>query len=243
MNEAIVVLVRGIIGFFTLLIFARILGKQQISQLTFFDYVLGITIGSTASSLTTDLSSKAWPHWVGLMTWMAAGFFMQIITLKWKYAAKYMEGEPSIVIMNGKIMENELRKMRFRISNLLELLRNQGVFDVSEVEYGILESDGKLSILKKPENNPITPKDLNIQSFKKGIGVEVIYDGKLIKQNLKTVNKSEDWLKTQLNKQGIHNFSEVFLATIDEQCKNLYVDTYKDTLDKIIDVGDYKGPY
>ncbi|NEZ46848.1 DUF421 domain-containing protein [Clostridium niameyense] len=243
MNEAIVVLVRGIIGFFTLLIFARILGKQQISQLTFFDYVLGITIGSTASSLTTDLSSKAWPHWVGLMTWMAAGFFMQIITLKWKYAAKYMEGEPSIVIMNGKIMENELRKMRFRISNLLELLRNQGVFDVSEVEYGILESDGKLSILKKPENNPITPKDLNIKSFKKGIGVEVIYDGKLIKQNLKTVNKSEDWLKTQLNKQGIHNFSEVFLATIDEQCKNLYVDTYKDTLDKIIDVGDYKGPY
>lgn len=243
MNEAIVVFVRGIIGFFTLLIFARILGKQQISQLTFFDYVLGITIGSTASSLTTDLSSKAWPHWIGLMTWMAAGFFMQIITLKWKYAAKYIEGEPSIVIMNGKIMENELRKMRFRLSNLLELLRNQGVFDVSEVEYAILESDGKLSVLKKPENNPITPKDLNIQSFKKGIGVEVIYDGRLIKQNLKTVNKSEEWLKNQLAKQGIHKFSEVFLATIDEQCKNLYIDTYKDALDKIIDVGDYKGPY
>lgn len=94
MNEALVVLVRAIIGFFTLLIFARMLGRQQISQLTFFDYVLGITIGSTASTLSTDLESTAWSHWIGLLTWCAIGFLLQWITLKWRYAAKYIEGSP-----------------------------------------------------------------------------------------------------------------------------------------------------
>ena len=88
MNEGLIVLVRGTIGFFTLLIFTRILGKQQISQLTLFDYVVGITIGSIASTLTTDLTSRAWPHWVGLFTWTALCFILQLITLKSKAAEK-----------------------------------------------------------------------------------------------------------------------------------------------------------
>ena len=118
MNEALVVIVRAIISFFSLLIFARILGKEQISQLTFFDYILGITIGSIASELTVDLSSRAWPHWVGLLTWAALAYLMEVITLKSRYLAKYIEGEPTIVIMNGKIMENEIQGNRyFRVTS------------------------------------------------------------------------------------------------------------------------------
>ena len=109
MNEGLVVLVRSTIAFFSLLIFTRIIGKEQISQLTFFDYVLGISIGSIAASLTTDLSSRAWPHWIGLLTWAVLGYLMELITMKWRYAAKYLEGEPTIVIMNGKIMESALK--------------------------------------------------------------------------------------------------------------------------------------
>jgi uncharacterized membrane protein YcaP (DUF421 family) len=149
LNEGLVVLVRSIIAFFSLLIFTRIIGKEQISQLTFFDYVLGITIGSIAASLTTDLSSRAWPHWVGLITWAALGFLMEIITLKWRYAAKVLEGEPDIVIMNGKILEKTLKKSKYRVSDILELLRNQGVFDLNEVSYAIMESNGRLSVTEK----------------------------------------------------------------------------------------------
>lgn len=242
MNESIVVFIRGIIGFFTLLIFARMLGKQQISQLTFFDYVLGITIGSTASTLTTDLSSKAWPHWVGLMTWVAAGFIMQLLTLKWRYAAKYIEGEPTIVIMNGKIMEDTLRKMRYRVSDLLEQLRNKGAFDVAEVAFAILESDGQLSVLKKAPFQPLTPKDLNIKTDNIGISKELIYDGVVVDQNLEEVHKDRVWLKLELKRMGVDEFSEVFLATIDPEGK-LYVDTYKDHLQEFTDIGDYEGPY
>ena len=155
MNEGLVVFVRGVISYFSLLIFSRILGKEQISQLTFFDYILGITIGSIASELTVDLSSRAWPHWVGLLTWAGLGYIMRTISLKWRYAAKYLEGEPVIVIMNGKIMDDVLKKMRFALSDILGLLRDKDIFDLNEVEYAILEPSGKISVLKKPEYLPV----------------------------------------------------------------------------------------
>lgn len=236
------VFVRAIIGFFSLLIFARIIGKEQISQLTFFDYIVGITIGSLAGSLTTDLSSRAWPHWVGLITWTALCYLMEKISLKWRYAAKYLEGEPAIVIMNGKIMEDVLRKAKYSISDILVLLRNKEVFNLNEVAYAIIEPNGGISVLKKPENLPLTPKDMNITVKPSGIGTEMIYDGMVIKENLRQLNKDEKWLYKELKKHGVKDPTEVFLLTLDPG-GNLYIDKYKDHINKVTDIGDYKGPY
>jgi uncharacterized membrane protein YcaP (DUF421 family) len=241
-NEGLVVVVRAIISFFSLLIFAKILGKEQISQLTFFDYILGITIGSIASEATIDLSSRAWPHFVGLLSWSLLAYLMQCVTLKWRYLAKVIEGEPVIVIMSGKIMENVLRKMKFRVSDVLELLRNQGIFDLNEVDYAILEPNGSLSVLKKPEYLPLTPKDMNIEVKPSGISTELVYDGKLIEENLKQMNKDKKWLMNKLKKHGIKDVSEVFLVTLND-AGSLYVDKYKDNIKKVKDIGDYKGPY
>lgn len=242
MDEGLVVFVRAIIGFFSLLIFARLIGKEQISQLNFFDYVLGITIGSIAASLTTDLSSRAWPHWVGLLTWVLLGYLMELISTKWRYAAKYLEGEPAIVIMNGKIMENVLKKMKYRVSEILELLRNKGVFDVNQVDFAIIEPNGQISVLLKPEHQPLTPKDMNITVSPSGISTELVYDGILIEENLRQLNKDKKWLQNELKKHGIKHISEVFLATLNP-AGSLYVDKYEDHLQKITDIGDYKGPY
>jgi uncharacterized membrane protein YcaP (DUF421 family) len=242
LNEGLVVLVRSFIGFFSLLIFTRIIGKEQISQLTFFDYVLGITIGSIAASLTTDLSSRAWPHWVGLITWAALGYLMEIVTLKWRYVAKVLEGEPVIVIMNGKIMEKALKKAKYRISDILELMRNQGVFDPNEVDFAIIESNGQLSILKKAEHLPLTPKDMNIPVKNSGISTELIYDGILIEENLRQLNKDKAWLMSELKAHGINNVSEVFLVTLNPE-GSIYIDKYDDHITKVTDIGDYKGPF
>ena len=242
LNEGLVVLVRSFIGFFSLLIFTRIIGKEQISQLTFFDYVLGITIGSIAASLTTDLSSRAWPHWVGLITWAALGYLMEIVTLKWRYAAKVLEGEPVIVIMNGKIMEKALKKAKYRISDILELMRNQGVFDPNEVDFAIMESNGRLSVLKKAEHLPLTPKDMNIPVKNSGISTELIYDGMLIEENLRQLNKDKAWLMNELKAHGINNISEVFLVTLNPE-GSIYIDKYDDHITKVTDIGDYKGPF
>ncbi len=227
MNEGLMVLVRGIIGFFTLLIFTRILGKQQISQLTFFDYVVGITIGSTASSLTTDLTSRAWPHWVGLFTWTVLCLILQLTTLKSKTAEKFLDGEPTIVIIDGIIHEESMKKFRYTIADLLTQLRDKGIFDISEVAYAVLEKDGKLSVLKKPECNPATPKDLNIKTSTDDIDFEVIYDGAILHDNLVIINRNERWLMNKLKKRSINDASEVFLA-IYNASSGLYIDLYKD---------------
>ncbi|GIM30454.1 DUF421 domain-containing protein [Clostridium polyendosporum] len=242
MSEWLVVLVRSIISFFTLLIFAKILGKQQISQLAFFDYVLGITIGSIAATLTTDLSSRAWPHWVGLFTWAILGYLMEYITMKWRYAGKYIDGEPAIVIMNGKIMEDALKKMKYRVSDIMALLRNKSVFDLKEVDFAIIEPNGQLSVLKKGQYQSLTAKDMNISKTSSGISTELIYDGILIEQNLRQLNKDKNWIISQLKMQGITDISEVFLATLNP-AGSLYIDKYEDHIKKITDIGDYKGPY
>lgn len=242
MNEGLVVFVRSIIAFFSLLIFTRIIGKEQISQLTFFDYVLGITIGSIAASLTTDLSSRAWPHWVGLITWAALGYLMEIVTLKWRYASKVLEGEPVIVIMNGKIMEKALKKAKYRISDILELMRNQGVFDPNEVDFAIIESNGQLSILKKAEHLPVTRKDMNIPVQNPGISTELVYDGILIEENLRQLDKDKTWLMNELKAHGINSISEVFLVTLNPE-GSIYIDKYDDHITKVTDIGDYKGPF
>lgn len=227
MNEGIVVLVRSIIGFFTLLIMARILGKQQISQLTFFDYVLGITIGSIAATLSVDLSSRAWPHWVGLVVWTLIVWALQCVSLKYRSVAKYIVGQPSVVIMNGQIMEQAMRSIRYTLADVLEQLRDKGVFDLKQVAFAVVETNGKVSVLLKPEFLPATPRDLNLAAQSSGLSSELIYDGVIIEANLKQANVDQLWLEKELKKNGIDNISEVFLAALDSS-GNLYLDTYKD---------------
>lgn len=237
MNEAYVVAVRGIISFFTLLIFARVLGKQQISQLTFFDYILGITIGSTASSLTTDLTSRAWPHWVGLLIWTVAVLLLQVITLKWRRASKFIDGEPAIVIQDGKIQEEKMKKMRYRMDDLYEQLRQKDIFDVMEVKMAILEKDGQISVLKKPEFLQATIQDLNLPIKDKGLAVELIYSGIVIEENLKQTNHDRAWLDGELKKLGVASPAEVFFLTVNSD-GTLYLDKYADHIQNAAEIND-----
>ena len=167
---------------------------------------------------------------------------MEYITLKWRYASKYIDGEPTIIIMNGKIMENALRKMKYKVSDIMALLRNKDVFDLSQVDFAIIEPNGQLSVLKKPEYEPLTPKDMSILKAPTGISTELIYDGILIDQNLRQLNKTKKWIMDQLKMQEIKDVSEVFLATLTPS-GSLYVDKYDDHIIKITDIGDFKGPY
>jgi uncharacterized membrane protein YcaP (DUF421 family) len=241
MNEALTVFIRGIIAFGTLLICALILGKRQLSQLTYFDYILGITIGSIAASLTTDLTTNTWHHLVGLLTWIGIAIIFQLIALKSHYIAKFIDGEPTIVIMNGQIMETALRKMRMRLTDLLEELRLKGIFDLKQVEFAVLETNGQLSVLKKSSFQPLTPEDMNMPTQYAGISIELIYDGVVVEQNLKQAKLERSWLEKKLRSMRINDPGEVFLAYLNTQGE-LYIDTYKDFVKKSTDVGDYPGP-
>jgi uncharacterized membrane protein YcaP (DUF421 family) len=231
MNEPIVVIVRSIIAFFTLLIFTRVLGKQQISQLTFFDYILGITIGSVAASLTTDLDSRAWPHWVGLFMWTLLVWLIQWITTKSRKLSIYLDGEPTIVIMNGKIMEDAMKKLRYRIDDLVEQLRQKDVYDITQVEFAIIEKDGRLSVLKKAEHQSVTRKDMNVAVQPESVATEIIYDGVVIYSNLRQLKLDTKWLYGELKKMNIDSPGEVMYMSR-KQDGTLYVDLYKDHINR-----------
>ena len=228
MNEGLVVVARSIIAFLTLLVFARLLGKQLVSQLTFFDYVLGITIGSIAASLSVDLESRAWPHWVGLAVWTVAVLAIQVASTKSKVAAKIFMGEPVVVISKGKLLEEAMGRMRYTASDLLEQLRNQGVFDISTVDFAVLESDGQLSVLLKPEHRPATVQDLALQPENSGMSAQLIFAGQYIPENLQAAGVDDAWLTRQLQQQGINNAAEVFLASYHPSTQTLYIDRYED---------------
>lgn len=242
MSEPLVVVVRGLIAFVTLFLYARLLGKRQISQLSTFDYVVGISIGSLAATLTVDLSSRALPHWIGLTLWVGLAYVLQVITVRWQHLAKFINGEPTIVIQNGKILGRNLKRIHYSVSELLEQLRQKNIFSPADVEFAILESGGQLSVLPRSQLQPVTPQDLQMSTPYKGLPTELIVDGVVLDRNLQSVHLDRDWLQSQLAAHGIQSPRQVLYAALDTQGK-LYVDRRDDSLGpKAQDVSDYPGP-
>ncbi|MBP1933144.1 DUF421 domain-containing protein [Ammoniphilus resinae] len=242
MEESIVVFVRAVITFMTLLIYTRILGKQQMGNLSYFDYINGIVIGSIGGTAATDLSSTAWVHWVGLTTFVGLTFTFQYVTLKNRFLSKMIDAEPTVVVQDGKILEHNLSKMKIKYDELTMLLRQKNIFDITQVAYAVMEPTGSLSVLPKAQYQPATPQDLQITVSPAKMMTEVIIDGLLIEQNLQQRKKDREWLKLQLQAQGIGDVKEVAFAAIlpNEQ---LYVDRFEDHIKKESDMSDYKGPF
>ncbi|OME83831.1 hypothetical protein BK122_09230 [Paenibacillus pabuli] len=241
MEETWVVAVRSIIAFLTLIIYTRVLGKQQMGNLTYFDYINGITIGSIAGTFATDLSSKAWIHFVALTIFTIITIIFQYITLKNRTISKLMDSDPTLIIQNGKILEQNLSKMRVKFDELTMMLRQKDVFDITTLDYAILEPDGSLSVVLKPENQPVTAKDMHMHPPKNKLMTEIIIDGLLIKQNLEERNKDTNWLSEQLKKQKVTIQDIAFAAILPND--KLYIDLFKDKITEKIDMGDYEGPF
>lgn len=224
--EALVIAIRSTITFFTLLILTRILGKRQLAQLNFFDYVLGITIGSIASSLSIDPDLKLAPTWIALLLWAFWGLVTSSVGLYSRRLRKVLDGEPTVVIQNGHILEGALKRLNYNLDDLRMQLRNKDVFSIAEVEFAIVEPGGQLSVLKKSQLLPVTPADLNIPTEYKGPATELITDGHIIHENLKQIGLSEEWLRGEVRGRG-HDVSDVYYAELDTQ-GNLYVDLHDD---------------
>lgn len=241
MEETWVVAVRSIIAFLTLIIYTRVLGKQQMGNLTYFDYINGITIGSIAGTFATDLSSKAWIHFVALTIFTLITIIFQFITMKSRTLSKLMDSDPTLVIQNGKILEQNLHKMRVKFDELTVMLRQKDVFDITTLDYAIMEPDGSLSVVLKPEHQPVTAKDMHMHPPKSKLMTELIIDGVLIKQNLSERNKDIQWLTEQLKKQKVTIQDIAFAAILPND--KLYIDLFDDHFKEKTDMGDYEGPF
>src|SRR5690554_1481802 len=200
MPEIIIIIIRAIIAFFLLFVMTRLMGKTQISQLNFFDYVIGITIGSTASTMATDIDTSAVSSATSILIWSGLAIVIDRLTLKNIFIRKITEGEPSVIIKNGKLMEKAMARANYDISELMVELRNKGIFELSQVEEAVLEPNGNLSVLPKSQYQPVTPQDLNLDTKYKGMPQILVVDGNIAHHRLSELNLTEDWLKQQLNR-------------------------------------------
>ena len=232
MNETVDLILRTVLCLMVLLLISRILGRKTISQLTFYDFVIGLTIGNIGTAMITEESMNIYHGLIslGVSTLWVLG--ISALTLKSIPARKLIESEPLIVIYNGMILEKHLKNKKYNINDLLELLREQGIFDPREVEIGIIESDGQLSVKKKEEFREVTLQDLNLQQnlnpskLNLMVGKELISNGKIISDNLGTFGYTNEWLKNQLEFQGI-NLEDVTVALLTPK-GDFYYDTKKD---------------
>lgn len=206
---------RTTIVFVTLLILTRALGKKQMSHLTFFNYITGITIGSIAANAVSESNKAFMDDFIGLIWWCVLTTFTGYIGLKSGKLRRIIDGQPTILIKKGKIIKHALKSTGINMDDLSMLLRKQEVFSITEVEYAILEPDGVLSILKKESYQQITKTDMKIPTSNINyIPTEIIADGKIIRQNLKELNLNEEWLENQLKQHNIKSIKDVFYAEI-----------------------------
>ncbi|MDT3700227.1 MAG: DUF421 domain-containing protein [Thermincola sp.] len=162
-------ILRAAFAFIVLLVLTRLIGRRQFSQLTFFDFVSGTSIGAMAAIMATNMNVNIWGAFAALLTFIALLILNGYVVLESRPLRKLLRGEPVLVIHNGKVLEGNMGVMRYTMDDLMAQLREKGYFDFSQVEYAILETDGELSVLPKSQNRPVTPGDLNIQTKYEGI--------------------------------------------------------------------------
>ena len=227
MIDAGIVFLQTVVSFLILLLLTRLLGKQQVSQLTFYEYLNGITFGSIAANMATDDLANAPDHFVGLVTYGFLTLLVSWLALKNRKVRKALAGEPVIVIQDGNILEDNLRKMHMDLDELTMLLRAENIFDYKELELAIIEQSGALSVLKKPLYQEVTRQDLHVRAKSKGLAVEVIIDGQIVYENLRAMDLDGKWLVAQLRQRKIANASQVCLATVNKQ-RQLQIDLFDD---------------
>lgn len=234
MPEHIEVILRSITSFSLLLIGARILGKQTISQMTMFDFVAAISLGAISANLAFNTTIKVHHTIIAFTIYVAIIFLIAIISLKNRKGRKFLAGDPTIVIQNGKILEENMKKMRYTLDYLNQQLREKDVFNIEEVLFAIVETNGTLTVLKKPQFRSVTRQDLMIAvTPEQKLPIELIMDGEIIKENLEQNNLSFSWLESELKKRNLTKYDVVYAVL--SANGHMYVDTYKDHILSPID--------
>ena len=197
----------------------KLMGKRQISQMSMFDYINGITIGSIAAEMATALEDDFWSPLIAMVIYAGAAIFISYVSCKSIKLRKFFSGKPIVLVKDGKIFDENLKKAKIDINEFMTECRNSGYFDTSTIDTAILETNGKISFLPVSGQRPLTPDDVKIKVPEDKLVVNIIVDGILLPKNLKVTGNDDTWLKRELKKQGISKIEEVFLATCDNKNK------------------------
>ena len=213
-QEALSIIPRSLFSLLTLFLITKLIGKKQVSELSLFDYVIGISIGNFTAEMTMGLNNQYINGVVAIFTFGIISWLVSRLTMKSIILRRILIGTPTIIIQEGKIIKENMKKLNIDINDLLEQCRNNGTFDISQIEYAIMEVNGKISIMLKPEYNPVTMNDMNLKPTLQDLCANVIIDGRIMMKNLNNMNKSKQWLLKELKVKG-YNLDDILLATLD----------------------------
>ncbi|MGG5741167.1 MULTISPECIES: DUF421 domain-containing protein [Bacillus cereus group] len=226
--EWTLVILRSVFILIILFAITKWLGKRQISQLSFFEYIAGMTIGDIAAQVSTGLDSKFFHGVFAILIFAVVPFFTGILSLKNKTARDFFEGKSTVLIKDGKILEDNLKKEKYTSDELLELLRGKDAFSVADVEFAVLEPSGELNVLLKKDRQPLTAKDIGLKVPNEKEPQTVIMDGNVLDEPLSSSGHNRAWLHAELEKLGVV-IENVFLGQVDSYGQ-LTIDIYNDKL-------------
>ena len=211
MSNIVNVIIKGYLSLVFLFFVIKMLGKKQVSQLNIFDYVIGISLGNLAAEMTINSDISIITGLLAMVIYGSCSLFVSFITNKSIMARRLISGVPIVLIEHGKISKKELKRVKLDINDLLQDAREDGIFDITKVDYAIMESSGKVTFLLKSENEPLTVKDMNIKKNNPGLTANLVMDGNIMYNNLTNFGKDEKWLMKKIKEKGISDIKDIFL--------------------------------
>lgn len=212
--EILKVILTSVLSAVSLFVIAKIIGHKQMSQLDFFDYITGITIGSIAAELATELEEPLKPL-IAMIVYGVITVVLTTITSKFPKMRKFINGTPTIIMDNGKIYRKNMKKAKIDLSEFMVLCRQEGYFNLSDIQTAIFEYNGRLTVLPVSTKRPLNPEDMNLTPQSEYINTEVIMDGRILEDNLNRMGLDSKWLKKKIKEQGFNNANDIFLGVCD----------------------------
>ncbi|MDQ0970219.1 uncharacterized membrane protein YcaP (DUF421 family) [Neobacillus niacini] len=229
MLESVEIMLRTFTSFILLWIFVQLLGKQTIAQRTYHLYIASITMGTIAGNLAFNIKIKFLYFIIAIIIMGGIVFVLNLVAVRNHRFRKWIAGEPATLIEKGQILEESMERMGYSLDSLKQALRGKDIFNLDEVECAILEVNGSLSVLKKPQYQNTTKQDLNLGRTAENAPVELVYDGNILYENLTKHSYDEKWLMAELNKRNltVHEISYAVVGTKG----NLFIELFWDELD------------
>lgn len=214
--EILNIIILSVVSFVVLFILSKLMGFRAIAELSFFDYVVGITIGSVAAEMCTNLDIEWWKGITAMVVYTLLDVAFIFLSQKSLKARKFISGVPIILIDNGKFIKHNLKKARIELNDLLTSARLAGYFNISDIQFAIMETSGKISFMPIPQERPLCPTDFNFTPEAQSLQVNVIMDGKIVENNLAAAGITKKELVRRVHQKN-KEVKDIFLATIDSK--------------------------
>lgn len=218
------IIILSVTAMVVLFLLTKLMGYRQINEMSFFDYVIGITIGSIAAEMSTNLELEWWKGITAMAVWAIIGLLLSVITQKSIKARRFISGEPIIIMQKGKVIKKNLKKAKLDIDDLIASARVSGYFNLTDVDSAIMEITGSISFMPTPQKRPLNPKDFNFAPIREGLSYDVICDGKFVEKEIEKCPVDKNEIKKILANRETKK-ADIALGSIDEN-KQLTITTY-----------------